>query len=212
MTLANKLTSTRLVIAPVFFIIYLFPGHFSTFFYYIFPSVDGNSLFLSAKWTVPALWFLFILSEITDMLDGMIARRQGEVSDSGKLFDPFADTLTQITYFLCFVVDGIFPPFFFLIVLYREFSILFVRNLMLKKGVTMGARMSGKVKTVFYIIAGALALLASSVDRLGFFIEFSHIFKIAARAGFIFSVAIAVFSFIDYLLLFVKTSDGPRQN
>jgi phosphatidylglycerophosphate synthase len=49
------------------------------------------------------------------MLDGMIARKQGEVSDFGKLYDPFADTLTQITYFLCFVIrwniSHVFPHY-----------------------------------------------------------------------------------------------------
>ena len=187
MTLADKMTASRLVLSPIFFVIYLFFGAF---------------------WTVPVLWILFIVSEITDMLDGMIARKQGEVSDTGKLFDPFADTLTQVTYFLCFVIDGILTPFFFLLVLYREFSISFVRNLMLKKGVTMGARMSGKVKTVSYITAGALALLAASIARLGFDYEIYRWALIAARAVFIFSVAVAVFSFIDYLAVFFKTSEG----
>ena len=36
------------------------------------------------------------------MIDGMVARKRKEVSEFGKLYDPFADTLTQITYFFCF--------------------------------------------------------------------------------------------------------------
>ena len=208
MTLADKFTSTRFILAPVFFIIYLLPGYFIPFFSVIWPSIEKNSLFVNTSWAVPVLWIIFVFSEITDMLDGMIARKQREVSDFGMLFDPFADTLTQITYFLCFVLDGIFPPLLFLVVLYREFSILFVRNLMLKKGVTLGARISGKVKTVSYILAGALALLASSIVRLGFNGEFYKWVLMAARAVFVVSVIIAVLSFIDYLLVFLKTSEN----
>ena len=202
MTLADKCTSVRLIIAPVFFIIYFWPDFFPL----------GADLALSqtqgGAWTVPILCFLFIISEISDMLDGMIARKRGEVSDFGKLFDPFADTLTQISFFLCFVVDGILPPLFFLLVLYREFSILFIRNLMLKKGIAMGARMSGKVKTVTYISAGALALLASSVGRLGFDEGLYRLLVLAANVVFVLSVIIAIISFFQYASVYLKTPKG----
>ncbi|MCL2318511.1 MAG: CDP-alcohol phosphatidyltransferase family protein, partial [Treponema sp.] len=65
--------------APVFFVIYLLPRFFPLFFA-IPPQAEGNFRFIGAPWTVPVLWLLFIASEITDMLDGMIARKRGEVS------------------------------------------------------------------------------------------------------------------------------------
>jgi CDP-diacylglycerol--glycerol-3-phosphate 3-phosphatidyltransferase len=190
MTLADKLTATRIILAPLFFIVYLLPSLFPSWF------VQGSG------WTVPLLWALFVISEITDMFDGMIARKRKEVSDFGKLFDPFADTLVQLTYFLCFVIDRIFPAILFLVVLYREFCILFIRNLMLKKGIAMGARMGGKIKTVTYIIAGALALLSVSVQRLGLW-EFLHpFFKTGALVVFLISVIFSVLSFFDYLSVY----------
>ena len=207
MTLANKVTSTRLILAPVFFIIYLLPRFSPSIFALNPPPGEENSLYLGISWTVPVLWVLFIVSEITDMLDGMIARKRGEVSDFGKFFDPFADTLTQVTYFFCFVIDDILPPFLFLAVLYREFSILFIRNLMLKRGITLGARMGGKIKTVTYILAGALALLASSVVRLGMNGQFYRGLTIAAEGVFLVSVLIAVISFFDYVLVYNKTPE-----
>ena len=193
MTLADKITTSRLVFAPLFFIIYLLP--------LFFPAIGP------ALWTLPILWLLFIVSEVTDLLDGKIARKRGEVSDFGKLYDPFADTLTQITLFLCFVVDGILPAFLFLLVIYREFSILFIRNLLLRRGITLAARMGGKIKTVSYIIAVGVALLASSVIRLGWAGEFYRWFLVAAQVIFALSVIIAIVSFIDYFLIFLKNSD-----
>jgi CDP-diacylglycerol--glycerol-3-phosphate 3-phosphatidyltransferase len=193
MTLADKTTFSRLILAPFFFIVYFLPSWAPS----LFPG--------GAVWTVPVLWVLFALSEITDMLDGMIARKRGEVSDFGKLFDPFADTLVQLTYFLCFVIDRIVPALLFLAVLYREYSILFIRNLMLKKGVAMGARMGGKIKTVAYIAALSLALLASSSLRLGLVPVYHTIFSRAALAVFIFSVLLAVLSFADYLKVYRNT-------
>jgi CDP-diacylglycerol--glycerol-3-phosphate 3-phosphatidyltransferase len=192
MRAADKVTSIRIILAPVFCIVYLFPA-----------MVPG----LGSLWTVPVLWALFIISEITDMIDGMVARSRGEVSDFGKLFDPFADTLVQLSYFLCFIVDGILPALLFLAVLYREFSILFLRNLMLRKGIAQGARISGKIKTVAYIAAGAVALLASTVRRLPWDspAQSARIFSflsLAATVIFIISVFLSIFSFIDYFKVY----------
>ena len=192
MSLADKFTFLRIILAPVFFIVYLLPVLFPAWF----PQGTG--------WTVPVLWLIAIVCELTDMFDGMAARKRNEVSDFGKLFDPFADTLMQITCFLCFVIDGIFPAILFLLVLYREFGILFIRNLMLKKGVTMGARLSGKIKTVVYIIAGAVALVAASIQRLAIFGFLYPFFKTGALVIFSISVIISVVSFFDYLSAYRK--------
>ena len=192
MTLANKLTFFRVILAPVFFIIYLLPNFFPKWF------LNG------AAWTIPVLWLIFIISEVTDLLDGLAARKLGQVSDFGKLFDPFADTLMQITCFLCFVIDGIFPAILFLLVIYREFSILFIRNLLIRRGITLGASRGGKIKTVTYIVAGAAALLTASIQRLSILDPLFRYFKIGAIIIFLISVVISVISFIDYLLIFKK--------
>jgi len=160
---------------------------------------------------IALLWIIAIAAELTDMFDGMAARHYNLTSDFGRLFDPFADTLMQITCFLCFVLDGILPSFLFLVMLFREFGILLIRNLMLKKGVTMGARISGKVKTVTYIIAGAIALLYASIIRLSALeflqpvVKIAYIVKISAIAVFCLSVLFSVLSFFDYLAVYRKT-------
>jgi len=155
-------------------------------------------------WLVILLWIIAVAAELTDMFDGMAARHYNQTSDFGKLFDPFADTLMQITGFFCFVYDGILPAFLFLVVLYREFGILFIRNLMLRKGITMGARISGKVKTVTYITAAAIALLYASLLRLSALEFLQPIVKIAAVAVFSLSVLFSVLSFFDYLSVYIK--------
>jgi CDP-diacylglycerol--glycerol-3-phosphate 3-phosphatidyltransferase len=144
------------------------------------------------------------------MLDGMAARRRNEVSDFGKLFDPFADTLLQLTCFLCFVLEGIFPAILFLLVLYREFSILFIRNLMLKRGIAMGARLGGKIKTVTYIIAGSAALFTAGIRRLGVLESFFSFFRNAAIVIFLLSVIMSLVSFFDYLSVYQSSSDSSN--
>jgi CDP-diacylglycerol--glycerol-3-phosphate 3-phosphatidyltransferase len=189
MTLADKVTALRLFFAPCFFVVYLFAG---------------------ASWTVPALWALFCVIEITDFIDGKVARSRNEVSDFGKLFDPFADTLVWLTFFLCFVVDRILPVIPFLIILYREFAILFLRNLMLRKGTAMGARRGGKIKAFAYMFTGIVALLASSVRRLGIGGPFFGIFRVAALGFFVLSAIISLLSFADYVSVYKRANKGLK--
>jgi CDP-diacylglycerol--glycerol-3-phosphate 3-phosphatidyltransferase len=207
MTLADRVTSLRLVLAPLFFVIYLLPRFVSSLPTGMWPGTVPQNM----GWTVPVLWALFVVSEISDMIDGQVARRLLQGSDFGKLFDPFADTLTQLTYFLCFVIDGIFSPVLYLLVLYREYSILFIRNLMLRKGITMGARIIGKLKTLAYILAAALALLVSSLLRLGLGSGIVSGVKLGAGIAFLVSVLLSVVSFIEYLLIYRRTP-YPEQN
>ena len=190
MTAADKVTSIRLVLAPIFFVVYLLPNWFS----------------LPAAWTVPVLWTLFIAAEITDLIDGKLARSRNEVSDFGKLFDPFADTLVRITYFLCFVVVGILPALLLLVVLYREFGILFLRTLMMRRGIAMGARSGGKIKAVAYMVTGVFALAAASARRLGLDVSLFSALRLTAVIVFLASVVLSLTSFGDYFRVY-KNSD-----
>jgi CDP-diacylglycerol--glycerol-3-phosphate 3-phosphatidyltransferase len=200
MTLADKVTGVRLLLAPLFFIVYLLP---EIDVLQWFPRIYEDF-----RWSVPVLWVLFVVSELTDLIDGKIARARHEVSDFGKLFDPFADVLVRITYFLCFVIDGILPGILFLVVLYREFGIQFLRNLMMKKKVVQGARWGGKIKAFAYMLAGAVALLASSVMRLNFDMAIFSILCNIAIVIFLISVVISVISFADYLFIYKNLGDG----
>ncbi len=194
MNLADRITLLRIILAPVFFIEYMLLRRFQT-------ELAGHMI-----WLIALLWIIAIAAELTDMFDGMAARHYNQTSDFGKLFDPFADTLMQITAFLCFVLDGILPAFLFLVVVYREFGILFIRNLMLKKGIAMGARIGGKIKTIAYITAAAIALIYASLVRLSAFEFLQPIAKIAAVAVFSLSVLFSVLSFFDYLSVYRKTA------
>jgi len=197
MTMADRITLLRVILAPIFFALFLLPADCP-----VWAAVHPG-------WIVALLWVIFIVAEITDGLDGMVARRLNQTSDFGRLFDPFADTLAQLTFFLCFVVADILPAALFLVVVYREFGILFIRNLMLKKGITMGARMSGKVKTTAYIVACSTAMTYNSLYRLDIEVLafLVPVFAVAAVVVFAVSVVISVLSFFDYLSVYRSTKE-----
>ena len=186
MTTADKLTASRLVLAPVFFAVYRFGA--------ALPSVPY----------VAILWGLFFLIEISDLFDGFAARSSGTVSDFGKLFDPYADVFARLTYFTCFALDGIMPAWVFILVLYREFSINFLRLLLVQRGVAMGARPGGKLKSAIYMVAGALSLIFVSLARLGLWPAAAAPLSVAIYAVYSLAAVLALASFIDYSIQFKK--------
>ena len=90
MHLSNKFTLTRIVFAPIFFLLYFLPIW------------TGKFAFASVCIIIPCL----IFAEFTDYLDGHYARKHNEVSDFGKLFDPFADVILHLTTFVCLNVES----------------------------------------------------------------------------------------------------------
>lgn len=143
MTLPNKLTVARLVLAPIFFIA------FNLRFW-----IGSQATVLSSVLCL----ILFACIESTDLLDGKIARKYHLVTDLGKLLDPFGDVLAHLTYFFCFVLAGIMQPWVFIIILYRELGQTFLRMMLATQGKVMPANMWGKSKTVSYAVGGVLGI------------------------------------------------------
>lgn len=191
MTTADKVTLSRIILAPLFFILYR---------YAIFPALP----------TAILLWLLFWVIEISDFVDGKIARSSSAVSDFGKLFDPFADVIARVTYFVCFAFSGIMPLWIFLIILYREFGILFLRMMLSFKGIAMGARPGGKLKAGLYMVSGILSLLLVSLERLSLFALALPTLKVIVLVAFIAAGTSSVASFIDYLIQFRKLMAQSR--
>lgn len=188
MTLANKFTMSRVLLAPVFCAVYFMPS--------VFPSAGALSVYIM----IPLLVFM----ELTDFFDGYFARKMGEVSDFGKLFDPFGDVLVHLTTFFCFICSGYMRPFVFILIFYREFSMLFLRLVAVRQGIAIGARKGGKLKTVLYVVAGFWALFRVCAVRLGFEIPFGSALGTVGDVLFLLCLLAAYVSFVDYLLTFGK--------
>lgn len=104
---------------------------------------------------------VLVLSGITDSLDGIIARKTGQITNLGKVLDPLADKLTQIAVVGAMLVDRpyIFPLLALFIV--KELYLLISNVLLLRKDIFMdGAMWFGKLATAFFYISmlGLVAL------------------------------------------------------
>lgn len=191
MKLSNKFTLARAIFAPVFFLIFNLP-------------VWLNSDILS-KVSACVMIPLLAVFEFTDYLDGHYARKLGEVSDFGKLFDPFADVILNLTVFMCAVSTGYMPVVLFALILYREFSQSFLRMIALKHGIAIAAKKSGKFKTVFYIVSGFYFLAVESYSRLNLSVfddNCMSIFATIAVVMFCLCAFFSILSFIDYIKSF----------
>ena len=202
MKTSNKFTLFRIIAAPIFFIIYFLPKWIS---------VDNGSIPSVVSFCI--LVPLLIIAELTDYWDGHFARKNGEVSDFGKMFDPFADVFLHLSVFTCFVFSGYMPAVCFVLILYREFSQNFLRMVAAKQGTAIAARKGGKFKTVFYVVSCFVALAIEGFVRTGIagFLADSgtlpqeeldslvNVLHHVATGFFAFCVVFSYTSFLDYL-------------
>lgn len=138
------LTLGRLFISPLFLIFYLYYRQLDISLY--------------------ALPFLLIgllsLIELSDFFDGYLARKLNLVTDLGKVLDPMADSITRLTVLLTFTQGLVQLPLLLVFVfIYRDAMISTLRTVCAFRGVTLAARMSGKVKAVVQAVAIFLILL-----------------------------------------------------
>ncbi|MBF8262703.1 MAG: pgsA1 [Parachlamydiales bacterium] len=142
MSLAHYFTLLRIVISPLFPLIYL-EYEWLGIPYRVMPFI---------------LFFLLSICEFSDLIDGMIARRRNQVTDLGKVLDPMADSVTKISLFLTLTQGPVaLPMILVLVFFYRDFFISTLRTLCALRGFALAARFSGKMKAV--IQAGVLFLI-----------------------------------------------------
>lgn len=191
MKLANKFTFARVASAPVLFVICNIPewAHFET---------GGAASFVFSALAI----VLLAAAELTDFFDGYFARKMGEVSSFGKIFDPFADVLLHLSMFATFTAAGLMPVVCFVLILYREFSQTFLRTVAMSQGTAIAARKGGKIKTVFYVASCFVALVELALERTGLAAAW-HVnmtaFLYTGYAFFAVCVVLSYVSFGDYL-------------
>jgi len=130
MNTANKLTMVRVILIPIFLVLLYLDFQYSRYF---------------------ALG-VFILAGLTDIADGVIARRRNQITDFGKFMDPLADKILTFAAMLWFVEIGMMPAWLVLIVIIREFMVTGIRLVAAAKGRIIAATASGKIKTLVTVI------------------------------------------------------------
>ena len=146
-TIPNVLTMIRIVLIPVFVAVF-----FST------PKEQDR---------IAAL-IIFAVASITDMFDGMLARKLNQITDFGKLFDPLADKVMVITALICQAVYGVFPWIAIIIVAVKELIMLLGGLFMLSRDVVVYSNYVGKTAQVFFIASLLLSFFHPSLEAAEF--------------------------------------------
>ncbi len=151
MNLPNKLTIIRIIlIIPIIILFSIFTWYVITFENSEFKNVNLHS---SSQYFLYTIAIIFIISMVTDFLDGYFARKNNQITIFGKLFDPLADKIT-ITITLIFL--SYFQYTYVYIVIFMIIRDLIVdgsRNIFAKNNLKIEASIYGKLKTLFQSIA-----------------------------------------------------------
>lgn len=139
MNLPNKLTVMRMALIPVFLVFMLAES-------------------IPHRYLIAAV--IFAAASFTDYLDGHIARRDGLVTNFGKLMDPLADKLLVFSALVCFIELEMSSALIVFIILAREFLVTSVRLIAAEQGTVIAADIWGKMKTVSQIVWVLIALTA----------------------------------------------------
>jgi CDP-diacylglycerol--glycerol-3-phosphate 3-phosphatidyltransferase len=135
------------------------------------PILFGVVAFLYAPFTGASTvaFVLFVIGALTDWADGYVARKQGLVSNFGKLMDALTDKVFMVGLFITLVVLGVLPGiwslFLLLLILSREFLITGLRLVAASSGIILAAEKSGKHKTVSQMVSAILLLLSIAVQN-----------------------------------------------
>ena len=143
-TIPNLLSLFRLILIPVYIVIYL-------------NASNAADYFLAAA--------ILAVSCLTDMIDGKIARHFNMISTLGKILDPLADKATQFSLIICLAVK--YPVLWYLVGLFiiKESFQLIAGGVILRKGKMLkGALLSGKICTTILFVSLIVMVMIPSLD------------------------------------------------
>ena len=137
LNLPNFLTLVRILLIPVFVIVF------------VEPTPDQS-------WIAAVI---FVVAAVTDLLDGYIARRTGQVTNLGKLLDPIADKLLVLSALILLVNIDRVSALVAILVIARELAVTGIRAIAAGERLILAAESTGKYKMALQVVAIVLLIL-----------------------------------------------------
>jgi CDP-diacylglycerol--glycerol-3-phosphate 3-phosphatidyltransferase len=133
----NLITLTRILLIPVFVALFVMP--------------DPDRSIMAAV--------VFVTAAVSDLLDGYLARRSGQVTKLGKLLDPIADKLLVLSALILLLNIDRVSALVAILILAREVAVTGVRAIAASEGLIIQAETTGKYKMALQVIAIVLLIL-----------------------------------------------------
>ena len=137
LNLPNLLTLTRILLIPVFVVLFVTP--------------DQDRSLMAA--------IVFVVAAVTDMLDGYLARRSGQVTKLGKLLDPIADKLLVLSALILLVNVDRVSALVAILIIARELGVTGIRAIAASEGFIIAAETTGKYKMALQVVAIVMLIL-----------------------------------------------------
>jgi CDP-diacylglycerol---glycerol-3-phosphate 3-phosphatidyltransferase len=153
MNLPNSLTVLRIFFVPLLVVVLLTRQ----------PNFDFWGLPIHFEvWGV----LILLMAAATDVMDGYIARKRGEITTLGILLDPIADKLLISAAFISLVQMGLVPAWMVVIIIGREFIVVGLREIASVEGLVIPASPLGKTKMILQVLAGCAVILTAKYTSL----------------------------------------------
>jgi cardiolipin synthase len=137
-TIPNILSYIRIILIP--------------FFAYYYITATGPADYYIAA-------FIILLSGLSDMLDGLIARKFNQITEIGKIIDPIADKLTQMAIIVCLLFQYEYVWVLIILFVAKELFMGINGLILLRKGKQLdGSMWFGKVSTAVFYVATFLLI------------------------------------------------------
>lgn len=171
----NILTIVRLIFVPIII---------------LFLSMDNYLL----------AFITFTISSITDIADGIIARKFNATSDFGKLMDPLADKLAQISVLLTLTIKEIIPFWIISVMLIKELILIIGASFLYGKKLVVSSKWYGKLTTVILYLAvvSSFAIKAFNLPHFDLYLYYV-------------AIILAIFSLISYIRYFYGQGYLPNK-
>ncbi|ALA59700.1 CDP-diacylglycerol--glycerol-3-phosphate 3-phosphatidyltransferase [Nitrospira moscoviensis] len=146
LNLPNLVTLIRILLIPVFVMLFATP-------------TPERSLIAAV---------VFVIAAVTDLLDGYLARKSGQVTTLGKLLDPIADKLLVLSALILLVNVDRVSALVAILIIAREVAVTGVRAIAAGEGIIISAETTGKYKMVLQIVAIVFLILeGTAAEALG---------------------------------------------
>lgn len=130
MVLPNQLTILRIILTPVFLLLFL----------------TGEPLLIQISSLV------YIIAAITDWYDGWLARKFNYITEWGKFMDPLADKILTSTAFMAFVIIGVLPLWMVLLIIIRDLVVTLIRVYADYRKISFTTSRSAQLKTFMQML------------------------------------------------------------
>lgn len=189
MNLPNKITISRIILTIVIIFFLLFP------FYLIninFPKYNVGGIIIDMRYVISGI--LFIVASLSDFFDGMYARKNNQVTDTGKMLDAIADKVLVNCVLVIFASNGFISPIVAVIYIFRDEVVNALRIHAAKNGVIVPAGLIGKIKTMAMMIGLSLMFFYNlpfeliNIHVADFLIYFATIMSIVSGVEYYFQI------------------------